>query len=209
MKILIADDHAVVREGLKQILAEMSGRPEIEGASNGSEVIERIKNNDYDIVVLDISMPGKSGLEVLKELKSVKPKLPVLMLSIYPEEQYAIRVLKAGASGYITKDSAPQELITAVEKICNGHKYVTPELAERLATGYSEDSTKLPHEYLSDREFEVFKMLATGKTVNEIAEELILSVKTVSTYRARIYEKMNLNSRSEITMYAIKNELIE
>ena len=209
MKILIADDHAVVREGLKLILTGMSGKLEIDGASNGPEVIDKITDTDYDIVILDISMPGKSGVEVLKEVKSIKPKLPVLMLSVYPEGQYAMRVLKAGASGYITKDSAPQELISAVEKICSGHKYITPELAEKLAAGYSKDSEKLPHESLSDREFEVFKKLAQGKTINEIAEELILSDKTVSTYKARIYEKMNINSRSEITMYAVKNGLIE
>ena len=208
MKILIADDHAVVREGLKQILTGVSGVTEIDGVADGNELMEKIKENDYDVVVLDISMPGKSGLEVLKELKIVKPKLPVLMLSIYPEGQYAVRVLKAGASGYLTKDSASEELVTAVEKIFSGQKYITPSLAEKLAD-FSWGGDKLPHEKLSDREFEVFKMFAAGKTVKESADNLFISVKTVSTYKVRIFEKMNLESRADITSYAIKNNLID
>ena len=208
MNILIADDHAVVREGLKQILTGVSGAAEIDGVADGNELMEKIKEKDYDVVVLDISMPGKSGLEVLKELKIVRPKLPVLMLSIYPEGQYAVRVLKAGASGYLTKDSASEELVTAVEKIFSGQKYITPSLAEKLAD-FSWGGDKLPHEKLSDREFEVFKMFAAGKTVKEIADNMFISVKTVSTYKVRIFDKMNLESRSDITSYAIKNKLID
>ncbi len=208
MNILIADDHAVVREGLKQILTGVSGVTEIEGVADGNELMEKIKEKDYDVVVLDISMPGKSGLEVLKELKILKPKLPVLMLSIYPEGQYAVRVLKAGASGYLTKDSASEELVTAVEKIYSGQKYITPSLAEKLAD-FSWGGDKLPHEKLSDREFEVFKMFAAGKTVKEIADSMFISVKTVSTYKVRIFEKMKLESRADITSYAIKNKLID
>ncbi len=209
MNILIADDHAVVREGLKQILTGVSGVTEIDGVADGNELMEKIKEKDYDVVVLDISMPGKNGLEALKELKIVKPKLPVLMLSIYPEGQYAVRVLKAGASGYLTKDSASEELVTAVEKIYLGQKYITHSLAEKLAADLICKGDKLPHEKLSDREFEVFKMMAAGKTVKDIAEKLFISVKTVSTYKVRIFEKMNLKSRADITSYAIKNKLID
>ncbi len=208
MKILIADDHAVVRAGLKQILTGVSGVTEIDGVADGDEVMEKIKEKDYDVVVLDISMPSKNGLEVLKQLKSAKPKLPVLMLSMYAEGQYAVRVLKAGASGYLTKDSASEELVNAVEKIYLGRKYITPSLAEKLAD-FTWEGDKFPHERLSDREFNVFKMIASGNTVKEVAANLCLSVKTVSTYKARIYEKMKLESRVDITSYAIKNKLID
>ena len=208
MKILIADDHAVVRAGLKQILTGVSGITEIDGVADGDEVMEKIKEKDYDVVVLDISMPGKNGLEVLKQLKSAKPKLPVLMLSMYAEGQYAVRVLKAGASGYLTKDSASEELVNAVEKIYLGRKYITPSLAEKLAD-FSWEGDKFPHEKLSDREFNVFKMIASGNTVKEVAANLCLSVQTVSTYKARIYEKMKLETRVDITSYAIKNKLID
>jgi DNA-binding NarL/FixJ family response regulator len=209
MKILIADDHAVVREGLKQILTGVPGATDIDDAANGLEVLEKINKKDYDVVILDISMPGKNGLEVLKELKITKPKIPVLMLSIYPEGQYAVRVLRAGASGYLTKDSATEELVNAVEKVFNGGKYITSSLAEKLASDFSPDGDKLPHENLSDREFEVFKMIAAAKSIKEIADKLFISVKTVSTYKARIYEKMNMNSNAEVTQYAFKNGLIE
>jgi DNA-binding NarL/FixJ family response regulator len=161
------------------------------------------------VVVLDISMPGKSGLDVLKEIKAIKQNISVLILSIHPEEQYAVRALKAGASGYITKDSAPEELVTAVKRIMEGRKYISQSLAEKLAGSYDITSPKLPHEILSDREFEVFKMIASGNTVSNIAESLFLSAKTISTYQSRIYEKTGLKSRSEITLYAIKNGLIE
>ena len=209
MKILIADDHAVVREGLKQVLTGVPGDTEIDGVADGLEFMKVVQEKDYDVAVLDISMPGKNGIEILKELRKLKPKLPVLMLSIFPEEQYAIRVLKAGASGYLTKESATEELVNAVEKIYAGHKYITPSVAEKLAADFTLKDNKLPHENLSDREFEVFKMIASGKTVKEIGEKLFISVKTVSTYKVRIYEKMDLQSRSDITSYAIKNKLIE
>ena len=209
MKVIIADDHAVVRKGLKQILLDMPGINNVEEVNDGNELIERIKKEDFNFVILDISMPGKNGLDVLKDIKTIKPQLPVLILSIHPEGQYAIRALKAGAAGYLTKDSAPEELITAIQKILTGRKYITQSLAEKLAYNFNADSDRLPHEYLSDREFEVFKLIASGKTITDIAGKLCLSVNIVSTYRARIYEKTNLKSRSEITLYAIKNGLIE
>ncbi len=205
MKIIIADDHAVVRKGLRQILLEMSGVKVVEEVDNGPALIERITNDSFDFVVLDISMPGQSGLQALKEVRDRKPKLPVLILSIHPEEQYALRALKGGASGYITKDSAPEELVKAIQKILSGHKYISPSIMDKLADNFSD---KLPHELLSDREYEVFALIAIGKTVTNIADELSLSVKTVSTYRSRIYEKMNMKSRTELTIYAIQNELI-
>jgi DNA-binding NarL/FixJ family response regulator len=206
MKIIIADDHAVVRKGLKQILMEMSGVKVVEEVDNGPALIERITNENFDFVVLDISMPGQSGLQALKEIKDGKPKLPVLILSIHPEEQYALRALKGGASGYITKDSAPEELVKAIQKILSGHKYITQSIADKLVDNFGD---KLPHELLSDREYEVFAMIAVGKTVTNIADELSLSVKTVSTYRSRIYDKMGMKSRTELTLYAIQNKLIK
>jgi DNA-binding NarL/FixJ family response regulator len=209
VKIIVVDDHAVVRRGLIQILESMREVNSVSEASSGNELIELLKEDEYDVVVLDISMPGKSGLDVLKEIKAIKQNISVLILSIHPEEQYAVRALKAGASGYITKDSAPEELVTAVKRIIEGGKYISQSLAEKLADSYDISSPKLPHEILSDREFEVFKMIASGNTVSNIAESLFLSVKTISTYQSRIYEKTGLKSRSEITLYAIKNGLIE
>lgn len=205
MKIIIADDHAVVRKGLKQILMEIFGVKVVEEVDNGPALIERITNGNFDFVILDISMPGQSGLQALKEIKDRKPKLPVLILSIHPEEQYALRAIKGGASGYITKDTAPEELVKAIQKILSGHKYISPSITDKLADNFSD---KLPHELLSDREYEVFAMIAVGKTVTNIADELSLSVKTVSTYRSRIYDKMGMKSRTELTLYAIQNELI-
>jgi len=209
VKIVVVDDHAVVRRGLIQILESMQEVNSISEASSGNELIELLKKDEYDLVVLDITMPGKSGLDVLKEVKAIRQNVSVLILSIHPEEQYAVRALKAGAAGYITKDSAPEELVTAVQRIMEGRKYISQSLAEKLADSYDISSSKLPHEKLSDREFEVFKMIASGNTVSSIAETLFLSVKTISTYQSRIYEKTGLKSRSEITLYAIKNGLIE
>jgi len=206
MKIIVADDHAVVRKGLKQILLEISGVKTVEEVDNGPALIERITKENFDFVILDISMPGQSGLLTLKEIKDRKPKLPVLILSIHPEEQYALRSLRDGASGYLTKDSAPEELVRAIQKILSGHKYITQTLADKLVNNFGD---KLPHELLSDREYEVFSMIAVGKTMTDIADELSLSVKTVSTYKSRIYDKMNMKSRTEITLYAIHNELIK
>jgi DNA-binding NarL/FixJ family response regulator len=209
INILIADDHTIVRKGLKQILAETPDMVVADEASNGYEVLEKVKKNDFDVLLLDISMPGKSGLDILKELKAEKPKLPVLVLSMYPEEQYAIRVLRAGASGYLTKESAPEELVVAMRKVAQGKKYVSPSLAEKLAFDLEMDTTKPPHEMLSDREYQVLCMIASGKTVGEIAENLLLSAKTISTYRARILEKMKMKNNAELTHYAIQNRLVD
>ncbi|HYA85966.1 MAG TPA: response regulator transcription factor [Nitrospirota bacterium] len=209
IRILIADDHAIVRKGLKQILAETSDMVVTGEASNGYEVLEKVRNGHFDVLLLDISMPGRSGLDILKELKAERPKLPVLVLSMYPEEQYAIRVLKAGASGYLTKESAPDELVVALRKVAQGKKYVSPSLAEKLAFDLEMDTTKPLHEMLSDREYQVLCMVASGKTVGEIAENLSLSAKTISTYRARILDKMNMKNNAELTHYAIQNKLVD
>lgn len=209
IRILIADDHAIVRRGLKQILTEIPGVAVIDEAANGQEVISMVNKSDYDLVLLDISMPGRSGLDVLKQLRAEKPGMSVLMLSMHPEEQYAVRALKAGASGYLTKESAPDELIMAARKILAGGKYVSASLAERLAYDLNRHSEKAPHEILSDREFQILRMIAAGKTVKEIGEDLALSVKTVSTYRARILAKMRLKNNAEITRYAIENGLLQ
>ncbi len=209
LSILLADDHAVVREGLKQILAELEDSVSLTEASHGQEVLEQIHQNRFDIILLDISMPGPSGLEILKQIKNEKPEISVLILSMYPEEQYAVRALKAGASGYLTKESAPQELIQAIQKISSGRKYITPSLAEKLANDFDKDYEKPLHESLSDREFQVIRLLAKGKTVKEIGEELFLSIKTVSTYRTRILEKMELKNNAELIHYAIRNKLID
>jgi DNA-binding NarL/FixJ family response regulator len=209
IKILIADDHAIVREGLKQILSESSDLVVVDEASTGQEVLEKINKNDLDLVVLDIAMPGRGGLDILKEIKTQKPRLPVLMLSMYPEEQYAVRVLKSGASGYLTKESAPGELVKAIRQISQGKKYISPTLAEKLAIDLEISPDRLPHETLSDREYQVMCMIASGKTLKEIADELSLSIKTISTYRSRILEKMHMKTNAELTHYAIKNRLVD
>jgi len=209
IKILVVDDHPIIRKGLKQIIEETYDLIVEEEASNGYEVLEKIQKKNFDVIILDLAIPGINGLDVLKQLKKIKPELPVLILSMYPEEQYAIRVLKAGASGYLTKESAPEELVSAIRKIKNGGKYISSSLAEKLAFNISVDSNKMVHELLSDREFQVMCMIASGKTVSEIADELSLSVKTVSTYRYRILDKMNLNSNAELTHYAFENNLIK
>ncbi|MEN3334599.1 MAG: two-component system, NarL family, invasion response regulator UvrY [Blastocatellia bacterium] len=208
MRILIADDHPVVRRGLKQILADEYKTLTVGEAQNAQEALRLIDEQDWDIAVLDISMPGKSGLEVLKELKQLRPKLPVLILTSYPEEQYAIRVLKAGARGYMTKESAPEHLIAAIRTVTRGGHYISPGLAELLAITLSNDQGKPPHEALSDREYQVLCMLASGKTVGQIAEALSLSVKTVSTYRVRLLEKMQMKTNAELIHYAISNKLV-
>jgi two-component system invasion response regulator UvrY len=209
IKILIADDHTIVREGLKQIVAETADMMVADEASSGHEVLDKVWNNEYDVVVLDISMPGRDGVDILKQLKSKKPHLPVLVLSMHPEEQYAVRVLKAGAAGYLTKESAPDELITAIRRVSRGRKYVSSFLAEKLAFDLERDTQKPLHETLSDREYQVMCMIASGKRAKEIAEELYLSVKTVSTYRSRILEKMKMKNNAELMHYAIKHELVE
>ena len=209
INILIADDHSIVRAGLKQIISEISDMTVVDEAGNGSEVLDKIRMNDYSVVVLDIAMPGKSGLEALKEIKSERPGLPVLMLSMYPEDQYAIRVLRSGAAGYLTKESAPAELVTAIRTVAGGKKYISPSVAERLVFNLDFEGKKELHELLSDREFQVLRMIASGKAVSDIADELSLSVKTISTYRSRILEKMKLKNSAELTTYAIQNHLID
>ena len=209
IRALIADDHAVVRQGLRQILQETSDMQVTGEAATGPEALERARGDSYDVVVLDITMPGRSGFEVLKELRVERPELPVLVLSMHAEEQFAVRLLKAGAAGYLNKETAPEELVKAIRKVVAGGRYVSPTLAEKLAFEIDAGSDKLAHETLSDREFQVMRMLASGKTVKEIAAELSLSVKTISTYRARILAKMNLHTNAELIHYAITNQLVE
>ncbi|MBZ5593281.1 MAG: response regulator transcription factor [Acidobacteriia bacterium] len=208
-RILIADDHAILRRGLKEILVR-----ELEGAVCGEaedaqQVLAQLRNCEWDLVMLDITMPGRSGLDVLKDLKAMCPKLPVLVLSMHPEDQYGKRILKAGASGYMNKKSAPEELIKAIRKLLAGGQYVSPALAERLALDLKRDASRLAHEILSDREFEILRMIASGKTVTQIAADLHLSVSTVSTHRARILEKMHMTTTAELMHFAISNHLVD
>ncbi len=207
MNILIADDHAIVRKGLMQLLMEEFPFSVITEAENSSEVLEKIKGKVWDIILLDISMPGRNGIEVLKQLRADGIKSPILMLSMHPEDQFAIRVLKAGASGFLNKNSANSELISAVHKVLGGRKYITSSLAEKLAESTSDPSDRPLHELLSDREMQVFQLIASGKTVSEIAIDISLSVNTISTYRSRILEKLSLTNNAEITRYAIDNNL--
>jgi len=209
IKIFIADDHAIVRKGLKQIISETPDMIVAEEADNGLEALDKISENNYDVILLDISMPGKNGLELLRLVRRKKPKLPVLMLSVHPEEQYAVRSLRAGASGYLTKESAPDELIAAIREISKGGKFVNASLAEKLISELEIYVERPSHETLSDREYQVMCMSAMGKTLKEIAQELSLSIQTVSTYRTRILEKMNMNSIAEVIRYAVKHGLVE
>ena len=208
IRILIADDHSIVRRGLKEILLEEFPDAHIKGVSDGMELLREARAGLWNIVISDLSMPGRSGLEVLKQLREEFPTLPVLILSMHPENQYAIRVLRAGAVGYLTKESASEELVNAVKKIISGKKYITPDVAEKLAEILESDSRLDLHETLSDREFDVLKMIASGKTVSEIADSLSLSVTTVSTYRARILFKTKMKTNAELTHYAIENRLV-
>jgi two-component system, NarL family, invasion response regulator UvrY len=209
IRIIIVDDHAVVRRGLKQILDETLDLVVADEASSGFELLEKVKKTKFDVVLLDISMPGIDGLDTLKELKIIKPELPVLIFTVYPEDQYAVRVLKAGASGYINKETEPDKLIDAIRKVARGGKYISPYLAELLAFNLDMAGKQPLHEKLSDREFQVMLMVAKGKKVKDIAEQLSLSINTINTYRNRILEKMDLKSNVEITHYAIKNQLID
>jgi DNA-binding NarL/FixJ family response regulator len=208
IKVLFVEDHAIVREGLKQILADTDDIMVADEAIDGEEALEKVPKGDFNVVVLDISMPGRSGLEVLTELKVLSPKLPVLILSMYPEELYAIRAFKGGASGYLSKESAPTELITAIRKVSCGGKYISPTLAENLVINLGEDNGKPLHEKLSEREYQILRMIASGKAGKEIAAELKLSVKTVSTYRARVLEKMGLRTNAELTHYVLQKRLV-
>ncbi len=205
--ILIVDDHAVVRAGLRQIISGISGMADVDEADDAIEALSKIRKKEYSVVVLDISMPGKSGLDVLKEIRNEHPKLPVLMMSMHPEDQYAMRSLRSGAWGYVTKDSTPAELLAAIRTVVGGRKYISSNLAEKLAFNLDVDMKKEPHEILSDREHQVLCMIASGKTLTEIGDQLALSVKTISTYRGRILEKMQLRNNAEMINYAITNHL--
>jgi DNA-binding NarL/FixJ family response regulator len=208
IKVLIADDHNMVRKGLKQLLEETNDIIPVGEACNGNEVIDFVFKVDYDVLLLDITMPGMSSLDVMKQLRSTRPELKVLVLSMHPEEQYAVRFIRAGASGYLTKDHAPEELIEAIRKVAEGRKYISPSLAERLAKVLETGTEKPVHEYLSDREFQILCLIAVGKAPMEIADELSLSVKTISTYRARILRKMDMKTNAELMFYAIHNQLV-
>lgn len=208
IKVLVADDHAIVRRGLRQILAETSDIMVAGEASTASEVLELLGGERWDLVVLDINLKGRSGLELIVELKREYPELPVLILTVYSEDQYAVRAVRAGAAGFLTKESAPDKLIEAVRKVASGGRYVSPELAEKLALIVASKHAGAPHESLSDREFQVLKLIASGKTVSEIASLLSLSVKTISTHRTRILGKMNMSTNAELTHYAVKNGLV-
>ncbi len=208
MKVLIVDDHELVRDGLARIIAEEFTITKLLEASNGNEGEKAARKGNWDIIIMDMSMPDKTGLEVLKELRSESIKTPVLILSIHPENQYALRVLKAGGNGYLTKDCPRAEFVNAVRIILSGKKFISASVAEKLAMRFDDDMTKERHELISDRELEVLKLIASGKTVSEIAVELSLSVPTVSTYRSRLLEKMNMKNNAELTLYAINNKLV-
>jgi DNA-binding NarL/FixJ family response regulator len=209
IRVLIADDHPIVREGVKKILTGDPGVKVLGEAGSGGEALEILHKETFDVVLLDISMPGMSGMDALKQIKAEKPSLPVLIYSVHPEEQYAVRALRAGASGYLTKDSVPDELLQAVRTAFSGKKYVSQSLAQILASELDAATDRLPHESLSDREYQVLLMIAGGKTVSEIAETIHLSVKTVSTYRSRILEKMRMKNNAELTYYTIQKKLID
>ncbi len=205
-RIILADDHSIIRRGLIQIIKDEYPFAEIQEVSDGESLVKEVTLHQWDLVISDLDMPGRSGLEALEQIKLIKPTLPVLILSIYPEDLYAVRVLKAGASGYLNKNSAPEELITAIHRIALGKKYITPEIAEKLLIHI--DTDKQPHETLTNKEFEIFKLLAIGKTITQIAESLSVALTTVSTHRGRIMTKLNLSTNSELTRYAIAHHII-
>lgn len=209
IRILIVDDHVLIRQGLQQILSDAFPKGVFGEASGANEALERVSKESWDVVLLDITMPGKSGMDVLKEIVDAQPNMAVLVLSMHPEDQYAVRVLKAGAAGYITKNTASEEVVGAVQKVLAGGKYVSSALAENLAAGLNAHSGKAPHEMLSDREYQVMRLIALGKSVKEIAYELSLSVKTISTYRTRIMEKTKLKTNADIIRYAVHQKLVE
>ena len=209
IRVVLADDHRMVRAGLKELLADTGDIEVIGEATNGHEVMARVRDLSFDVLVLDMSMPGRSGIELIRQVKAEKPALRVLVLSMHSEEQYAVRALKAGASGYLTKDGAADELVTAIRRIAGGGAYVTPETAQRLALGLETGSEGPAHAVLSDREMQVFQMIAAGKTVSEIADALVLSVKTVSTHKTRIMQKLNFGNQSELIRYALRHGLID
>jgi DNA-binding NarL/FixJ family response regulator len=209
IRIVVADDHTIVREGLKQLLSATSDLSIVGEAQNGREVLERVRALDFDVLLLDMSMPGRSGIELIKQVCAEKPKLRVLVLSMHEEEQYAVRAIRAGASGYLTKESATAQLVSAIRKVAGGGAFITESVAQQLALGAMPQTESLPHTALSDREFQVFRELVSGKAVSEIAAELHLSVKTVSTHKARIMQKMNMSNPAELIRYAIHHRLVD
>ncbi|MDE3235800.1 MAG: response regulator transcription factor [Bacteroidota bacterium] len=208
MKILLADDHNVLRKGLILILSKSFPNAEIEEVSDGVELLKKVVKDTWSVIISDISMPGLSGIEAIKQIKEIAPHTPVLILSTHAPEQYALRSIRAGASGYLTKESAPEELVNAIEMLLRGKKYITPDVAEILAEAYGEDFEKAPHEQLSDREFQVFKLLVQGKSISDISDELSLSVNTISTYKSRIFEKMHMHNNADLIKYAIEYKLL-
>ena len=209
LRILIVDDHPIVRQGLKQTLGSAVEISEIAEAATPQQALDLVRQREWDAVVLDIGLPGRGGLEVLKDIKQEVPRLPVLILSMHAEDQYAVRAIRAGAAGYLTKEAATEKLIDAIRKVVSGRRYISPELAERLATELAVDAAHPLHASLSDREFDVLRLIASGQTVGEIADRLSLSVKTVSTYRARILEKMHLKNNAQLMQYVLTNRLLE
>lgn len=208
-RILIADDHTLVREGLKQILATTEGLQVGGEAANGAEVMAQLRQQRWDVLILDLSMPGRSGIELIRQIKDEYPKLPILVLTMHGEQQYAVRALKAGAAGYLTKESVPAELVAALRKVASGGVYMSMAIAEKIALDFREDTGELPHRLLSEREFSVFRDLVAGRTISEIAANLCVSAKTVSTYKARVLEKMQMQSQAELIRYAIRHELLD
>jgi two-component system invasion response regulator UvrY len=209
IRVLLADDHPIVRTGLRETLSDTDDITVAGEAASGHEVLAQIRANDYDVLVLDLSMPGRSGVELIKQVKGEKPRVRILVLSMHSEEQYAVRALKAGASGYLTKDTAGERLVAAIRKVAGGGAFVSPATAERLALGLGADVEAAPHTLLSDREYEVFRLIVTGQSVTEIAERLAVSVKTVSTHKTRIMQKMKLDNQTELIKYAIRHQLID
>ncbi len=208
IRVLIADDHAIVRKGLRQLIAEDYPNAVVEEVGDAEELVRRTIQEKWDLVICDLSMPGRSGLDALRQIRQIAPHVPVLIMSMHPEDQYALRVIRAGASGYLNKESIHEELLRAIPTVLRGRKFITPSVAEKLAEAFDSDGGKQPHETLSDREFDVFKLIAGGSSVSEIAQRLSLSVTTVSTYRARIMEKMKMRSNADLTRYALERDLI-
>jgi DNA-binding NarL/FixJ family response regulator len=209
IRVVIADDHTLVREGLKQLLRAAGGIDVVGEARDGHDVLKAVRESDFDVLLLDMSMPGKSGMELIKQVKSEKPRLRILVLSMHQEHQYAVRAIKSGASGYLTKDSASTQLVSAIEKVAGGGAFISAEVAEQLALSAMPQSEGLPHTALSDREYQVFRMLVSGQAVTAIADELNLSVKTVSTHKARLMEKMGIDNQAELVRYAIRHRLVD
>jgi two-component system invasion response regulator UvrY len=208
MRVLLVDDHAIVREGLKRVLGSMGEGVQVGEATNAARALQLARKAEWDCALVDIALPGKTGLELLKELRRERPALPVLVLSMFPEEQYAVRMLRAGASAYLNKESAPEQLVAAIRTVLRGEKYLSPRMATQVASNVGIESTRPPHETLSDREFTVMRMMASGVTPRDIAQQLSLSIKTVSTYRSRILQKLALQNNAQLIAYAVKNALV-